>query len=416
MEYLPRALDHRLDTLLSALPAVAIDGAKGVGKTATAMQRASTVIRLDDRVQVPLIEADPNLLDLPAGTVLLDEWQLAPYVWDSVRRRVDDGAPPGRFLMTGSATPVSERGTHSGAGRIVSLRMRPMALFERGVTTPTVSLSELLSGDVDAVSGEGEFRLKDYVATICRSGFPGIARLNGDMSQEQLDSYIARIIDRDLPANGVEVRRPETLRRWMTAYAAVTSTTTQYSKILDASTSGDGSQPAKDTTIVYRDHLSAIWILDPVPGWIPANNPLKRLTQAPKHQLADPALAARLLGLNERTLLQPRGQHMLGPLFEALAVLTVRVAADAVRARVSHLREKGGEREIDLIVEGANGELLAIEVKLAQAVDDHDVRHLLWLRDRLSGADVQLMVINAGPRAYRRQDGVVVVPLDLLGA
>ncbi|MGL4831291.1 MAG: DUF4143 domain-containing protein, partial [Propionibacteriaceae bacterium] len=189
-----------------------------------------------------------------------------------------------------------------------------------------------------------------------------------------------------------------------------------YSKLLDATTGGDGTQPAKTTTMAYREHLSRLWLLDPVPGWLPANNSIKRLQQAPKHQLADPGLAARLLGLTEATLTGPAGVHMLGPLFESLVALGVRVAAQAAEARVSHLRLLGGDREIDLIVEGPEGQVLAIEVKLAGAVDDSDVRHLLWLRDQIPDRIVDLVVITTGPAAYRRTDGVAVVPLALLGA
>lgn len=231
-----------------------------------------------------------------------------------------------------------------------------------------------------------------------------------------LDSYLQRVIDRDLPDQGFEVRRPETLRRWLAAYAAASSTTTSYSKILDATTGGEGSQPAKTTTIAYREHLSRVWLLDPLPGWIPANSPLKRLQQAPKHQLADPALAARLLGLTEASLPGPSGAHMLGPLFESLACLSVRVGAQAAGARVSHFRLSGGDREIDFIVEGPDGQVLAIEVKLARSVEDADVRHLLWLRQQIPDRIVDLVVINTGPAAYRRPDGVAVIPLAMLKA
>nr|WP_277626511.1 DUF4143 domain-containing protein [Arsenicicoccus piscis] len=162
------------------------------------------------------------------------------------------------------------------------------------------------------------------------------------------------------------------------------------------------------------DQLTRLWLLDPVPGWLPAGTPLKRLQQAPKHQLADPALAARLLGLSAETLVGA-GASMLGPLFESLVALDVRVAAQAADARMSHLRLRGGDREIDLIVEGPDGQVLAIEVKLASAVNDSDVRHLLWLRDQLPDRVVDLLVINTGTRAYRRPDGVAVVPLGLLG-
>ncbi len=231
-----------------------------------------------------------------------------------------------------------------------------------------------------------------------------------------LDAYLQRVVDRDLPDLGLRVRRPETLHRWLTAYAAASSTSTSYAQILDATTAGDGMQPAKTTTIAYRDHLTALWLLDPVPGWSSSRRPLTRLQQTPKHQLADPALAARLLNLSARTLGGPVGAGMAGPLFESLATLTVRVAAQAAEAKVGHLRTRSGDHEIDLVVEGADGQVLGVEVKLSATVHDSDVRHLHWLRGQLSDDVVDAMVITTGTSAYRRRDGVAVVPLALLGA
>lgn len=415
MNYLPRTLDAELDELLPIAPAIAIDGPKGVGKTATARRRAATTWTLDNPDQRRIAAADFELASAPKGTLLIDEWQRLPEVWDAVRRRVDDGAAPGSFLLTGSATPMGAAGTHSGAGRILSLRLRPMGLHERGLSETTVSLAGLLRGQ-GAVEGESLLRLPDYAEAIVSSGFPGIMQAHPRLRPGMLDAYLHRIIDREIPDLGARVRRPETLRRWLASYAAASSLTTSYSRILDATTGGDGAQPASTTTITYRDLLTQIWILDPIPGWLPVNNAFKRSQQAPKHQLADPALAARLLNLSADALLGAAGAHMMGQLFESLAALTVRVAAQAAGARVLHLRYDGGRREVDLIVEGPDGQIVAIEVKLAAAIDDPDVRHLMWLRGQVPDRVADLVVINAGQAAYRRSDGVAVVPLALLGA
>jgi len=370
---------------------------------------------LDDPAQRALVEADPTFAGAPAGTLLIDEWQRLPAVWDSVRRRVDDGAPAGRFLLTGSATPAAGIDTHTGAGRILSIRMRPMALHERGMQ-PTVSLATLIAGENAPIIGSTTATARDYFSAIESSGFPGIASQPDRLRRGLLDAYLQHVIDRDLPERGMAVRRPETLRRWLAAYAAASSTSAAYSRILDATTAGDGSQPAKTTTIHYRDQLTALWLLDPVPGWSPSRSPLTRLQQAPKHQLADPALAARLLGLSARALATGVGAHMAGPLFESLATLTVRVGAQAAESRVGHLRTRNGDHEIDLIVQGPDGQVLGIEVKLAATVNDADVRHLRWLRQQLPQDVVDLVIVTTGTTAYRRPDGVAVVPLALLGA
>lgn len=408
-------MDRELDELLAVAPAVAIDGPKGVGKTDTALRRAAAAWFLDDPAQRGIAQADFGLATVPSGTFLLDEWQHVPQVWDAVRRQVDSGATPGRFLLTGSATPVDAAGTHSGAGRILSLRMRPMGLHERGAVNPTVSLAGLLGGGQQDIAGSSAFTLPDYADAIVNSGFPGIMNAPGRLRRGLLDAYLLRVVDRDLADRGFAVRRPETFRRWLGAYAAASSTTTAYSRLLDATTGGDGGQPAKTTTITYRDHLTQLWLLDPVPGWTPANNPIRRLQQAPKHHLADPALAARLLDLSAETLLRPAGAHMAGPLFESLVTLGVRVLAQAAEATVSHLRLGGGDREVDLVVQGRDGQVLGMEVKLAPAVSDSDVRHLRWLRDQIPDRVVDLVVVTTGPVAYRRRDGVAVVPLALLG-
>lgn len=415
MDYRQRTIDDELDVLLPVAPAIALDGPKGVGKTGTAQRRASTTWFLDDAAQREVARADFALSTPPPGTLLLDEWQRLPQVWDSVRRQVDAGAPPGRFLLTGSATPVDVGGTHSGAGRILSLRMRPMGLHERGLVEPTVSLTGLLAGARQPISGNTTFALGDYADAVVSSGFPGVMNAAERLRRGLLDAYLERIIDRDLPDHGLAVRRPETLRRWLAAYAAATSTMTTYSNILDATTGGDGAQPAKTTTVAYRDHLTQLWLLDPVPGWIPANNPIRRLQQAPKHHLADPALAARLLNLSATALLGSSGAHMAGPLFESLVTLGVRVLAQAEQATVSHLRITGGAHEVDLIVTGNDGQILGIEVKLAPTVTDSDVRHLKWLREQIPDRVVDLAVITTGTTAYRRSDGIAVIPLALLG-
>ncbi|RBP64954.1 hypothetical protein DFO66_10560 [Brevibacterium sanguinis] len=415
MVYLQRTIDSELDELLPHAPAIAIDGPKGVGKTDTALRRAHAVWNLDDPAQRDIIQADFALNSLPEGTVLFDEWQKLPQVWDSVRRQVDAKAPPGRFILTGSATPVDSAGTHSGAGRILSLRMRPMGLHERDLSTPTVSLTDLLADSAAPINGSSDLGLPDYAEAIAASGFPGIMTTPPRLRRGLLAAYVQRIIDQDLPEQGLTVRRPETLRRWLAAYAAASSTTTAYSRLLDATTGGDGAQPSKPTTIAYRDHLSQLWLLDPVPGWASTNSPIRRLQLAPKHHLADPALAMTLLNLSASSLLTPAGAHMAGPLFESLVTLTVRVIAQAAEATVSHLRVRGGDHEVDLVVQGPDGRIVGIEIKLAPEVTDSDVRHLKWLRGEVPDRVADLVVVTTGTTAYRRADGIAVVPLALLG-
>ena len=406
----------------SSLPAVAIIGAKGVGKTATATRRATTVHALDDPAQRSVAHADPARLLDSVPPILFDEWQYLPECWDLVRRAVDAGADPGRFLLTGSASPEGVE-THSGAGRIVSIRMRPLALSERGVEQPSVSLRELLDGERPPVEGRTDLRVEDYVQEILHSGFPGMRHLSSRPLRAQLDGYLDRIIDRDFPELGHPIRNPAALRRWMTAYAAASSTTASFETIRDAATGGEGEKPAKTTTQPYRDVLERLWVLDPVAAWMPTRNRIRRLSSPPKHQLADPALAARLLGLDADALLSggevgppiPRDGTLLGALFESLCTLSLRVYAQASEVRVFHLRTSGGEHEVDLIIEREDGRVLAVEFKLARDIGSDDVRHLNWLARQLGDSLIDTVVLTTGEEAYRRPDGIAVIPAALIG-
>ena len=422
MAYRRRIIDEALDELFPDLAAIALEGAKGVGKTATATQRASTVLSLNNPNEHAALAGNLDLVTQVPPPVLIDEWQLEPSVWDRVRRAVDDDSTGGRFLLAGSAGVAPGVRIHSGAGRIVSMAMRPMAFSERGVHDPTVSLRALLDGESEEISGTSDMDVPAYADEILRSGFPGIRDLPERARQLQLDSYVARIVERELPENGVSVRRPGALRAWLAAYAAATATNAAYSTILDAATPGEGDKPARQTATAYREHLQRIFVLDPLEAWIPTFAPLKRLTYTPKHHLVDPAIAARLVGIDKAGLLRGQGNRIsaatgtwLGALFESLVTQSVRVYADAANARVGHLRTKNGDHEIDLIVEGENRSCIAIEAKLANTVDDHDVTHLNWLHRQIGDRLVDRIVVYTGRFAYRRPDGVAAIPLALLG-
>ncbi|MFP5335927.1 MAG: ATP-binding protein [Actinomycetes bacterium] len=419
--YVPRVVDKELDELLRGLPALSLEGPKAVGKTATAHIRAATTYRLDSPEELAVTRADPARLLVGPEPILIDEWQQYPPSWDLVRRAVDDNPSPGRFILTGSASPTGAP-THSGAGRIVPIRMRPLALAERAVAT-SVSLAELLSGQRPTISGSSGMSLRDYVDEILASGFPALRGLPDRALRAQLDGYLQRVIDREFPEQGMTVRHPDTLRAWMRAYAAATSTTASFEVIRDAATPGVGTKPAKTTTLPWRDILTRLWILEPVPAWLPTNNRFRELASADKHHLADPALAARLLNVTAGSLLAgeskgpqiPRDGTLLGALFESLVALNLRVYAQSAEAEVRHMRTHRGDHEIDLIVVGRDGGVVAVEVKLSATADDHDVTHLTWLAERLGDDLRDSVVVTTGTHAYRRPDGIAVVPAALLG-
>jgi predicted AAA+ superfamily ATPase len=351
--------------------------------------------------------------------VLIDEWQLFGALWDKVRRAVDAGAAAGQFLLTGSSSPEGA-GSHSGAGRIVSLRMRPMSLAER-IPGGAVSLTKLLEGGRPPVSGRTDVSLEDYVEEILRSGFPDIRTYSGRALRDQLDAYVSRVVDRDFPELGHTVRDRERLLAWMRAYGSATATATSWEKIRNAATAGQMKKPSRTATGPYREVLERLFVLDMVPGWRPRNH-LGRLALSPKHHLADPALAARLVGVSKEALLdgsapgpiEPKDGAFLGALFESLLTLSVRVYAQAAEARVHHFRTHRGEHEVDLVVERQDGKVIAIEVKLAETPEEPAVKHLRWLEDRFGDDVLDSIVITTGKEAYRREDGIAVVPAALL--
>lgn len=425
-DYSMRIVDTELGELLADLSAVSLDGPRGVGKTTTALQRANTVFKLDDPGALEALAADPQRLTDSQGLTVIDEWQLYPPSWDVVRRAVDADGRPGRFILTGSASP-STRPTHSGAGRIVSVRMRPMSLVERWwnpvFQAPTVSLSSLLTGSLPEIGGNTEAGLDDYVEAITTGGFPGMPHASRRGTRAALNGYVSRIIDTDFADAGRSIRNPGALKRWMTAYAAASSTTASYEVIRDAATSGQGDKPSRQSTAPYNDTLERLWVLDPVPAWLPTRNRLAKLTSGPKHQLADPALAVALLGISADALVDgqtagppmARDGSLLGHLFESLMALNLRVYAQASEASVSHFRKQGNTREIDFIVARPDDRIVAIETKLSRTVSSKDVRHLNWLRDEIGGDLLDAAIITTGPSAYRRNDGIAVIPAALLG-
>lgn len=420
--YQARVIESELKELAAELPAIAIDGAKGVGKTATALQFAHTVRNLEEPGERLAVEAAPRTALEGQAPILIDEWQLVPIVWNEVRRHVDAGAEAGRYLLTGSASPENVT-THSGAGRIVSLHMRPMSLVERTPQLATVSLRDFLDSKDPKIAGRTEWTTPDYAQEVLRSGFPGLRGYTDRALHAQISGYLERIVDREFAQLEYRLRKPESLRRWMTAYAAATATTTSFDKIRAVSADESGKVQPVASTLPYRDVLSRLWILDPIPAWQPWTASVPRLGVKDKHHLVDPALAASLLGASsavlvagkERTPLPVAGSTLLGRLFESLVTQSIRVYAQSAQARVFHLRTHSGDREVDLIVERPGGGVLGIEVKLKPAIEDRDVRDLLWLRDQIGDEWIGGVVINTGPSAYLRKDGIAVLPAILMG-
>ena len=251
------------------------------------------------------------------------------------------------------------------------------------------------------------------------SGFPQARQLSDRARGLWLDDYIERVITHDFSEQGHRIRQPELLR----GYASATGSSTTFSEIGASLDPGAAVGPTRKTSIVYRDVLSSLYLLDQVDAYLPSKKLLVRSALAPKHFLADPALAARLLNLNEPKLMSAGepgvsngDRTRLGDFFEALVALSLQTYAAANDAQLSHFRDHDGQREVDFIIHRGDGEAVGVEVKLKSSITDRDVRHLRWLKKSLPDQIVDLVVINAGTHAYRRHDGVAVIPLAMLTA
>lgn len=421
-DYKRRIVDDAIDELFPSFAAISIDGARAIGKTSTGRERAKTILDLDLPEVRELVQADPKYLARADTPVLIDEWQHVPEVWDRVRRLVDNDSSGGRFILAGSAAPVGAN-LHSGAGRIIRFRMRPLSIAERDLATPTVSVRDLLSASTPDIQGSSQVELSDYVREIVASGFPQARQMSDRARGVWLDDYIERVITHDFTEQGHRIRRPELLRGWLRGYASATASSTTFTKIGASLDPGEPAGPTKATSIAYREVLSSLYLLDQVDAWSPAQKLSSRAALAPKHFLADPALAVRLLGLNEAKLMSAAApatsngdRTRLGDFFEAIVALSLQTYAQVNDAQLSHFRDHDGRHEIDFIIHRGHAEAVGVEVKLKAAITDNDVRHLLWLKESLPDQIVDLVVIYTGTHAYRRQDGVAVVPLALLTA
>jgi predicted AAA+ superfamily ATPase len=392
-----------------------IEGPKACGKTATARHVASSEVLFDvDPNARQAVAADPALvLDGPTPR-LLDEWQIEPDIWNHVRRAVDDRKLPGQFILTGSAVPADDVTRHTGAGRIVRLRMRPMSLFEAGRSSGRISLADLLDGRIDAVADPG-LTVKDLAEEVAIGGWPGLRDRRVPDVLRALRDYLGEIARVDVGRVDATRRDPARVTRLLRSLARNVATHAAATTL--AGDTGGADEPLKDDTV--RDYLAALerlMVVEDQPAWAPHLRSKHRLRTAPKRHFADPSLAVAALGATPERLLQEI--NLLGFLFESLVVRDLRVYAQASDAHVLQYRDSGG-LEVDAIVEAPDGRWMAFEVKLGQRQVDEAAASLLRFADRIDtercGRPALLGVIVATGYGYRREDGVAVLPIGALG-
>ena len=413
--YTPRVVDAQVRAGLAALPAVVLEGSRACGKTSTGRQHASSEVMFGSSLSArQAAQVDPAGLLAGPEPRLLDEWQLAPEVWNQVRAAADEGRRTGRFILTGSASPADDVTRHTGTGRVTRIRMRPMSLFESGMSTGEVSLGDLFVEDA-AAAVESPVGIRDLVEAACRGGWPATMGMDLASAQDYAVSYLEETCRADLPQLGGPARDPSGVERLLRSLARNVSTEVS-ERTLAADTGGE--RPLDRRTVgAYLDSLRRLFVVEDVPAWSAELRSRARLRQSPKRHLADPSLAAAALHAGPERLMEDF--PTLGLLFESLAVRDLRVYAQSVRARLAHYRDSN-ELEVDAIIERSDGAWIAAEIKLGgQDAIDTAAASLLKLRsvvdERHVGEPANLVVVTAAGYGYRRADGVFVVPLATLG-
>ncbi|WP_419947314.1 ATP-binding protein [Candidatus Poriferisodalis sp.] len=420
--YMARVVDPQIGGKLRSVPVVLIEGARGCGKTTASRQFAASEVLFDED-EAARGHAAQGTLPLLEGPhpMLLDEWPLVPGLWDRVRRAGDRLGQPGRFILSASAQPTDYVVRHSGAGRMGRVKMRPMSLWESGVSAGSVSLRGLFDSGSEAeyrpapvggVSGADE--LRSVIDWLLRGGWPLTQAMAPRDAQEFARDYLDEVCRVDVPkASGIS-HSARSVRRLLASLARNSSSEASTKTLLWDM--GAESPAARQTVSAYLDALSAIFVYESQPAWNPRLMSRTPLRRSPKHHLVDPSLAAAAVGANADALFEDRAA--LGLLFESMAVRDMRIYAQASRSTIFHYRDKSG-LEVDAVVERDDGRWIAAEVKLG-APDSVDAaaRSLLALSAKVdtsvSGPPAALMVVTSTGQPHMRADGVGVVPLNAL--
>lgn len=406
--YRRRHLDRLLDELLGELPALLLVGPRAAGKTTTALRRCRSVVRLDVPGQAAAFRADPDaVLAGLAEPVLIDEWQAAPEALSAVKRAVDVDPRPGRYLLTGSAFADVVGAGVAGTGRIVRVRMFGMTEREvLGAPDREPLLDRLARGEAPQV--RSELDLRGYLELALRGGFPEAVTLASENARRRwLEGYASQIAVRGV--SGIPgTRDPERMRRYLEAYALNSAGLAQARTIYEA------AGIDKKTATAYERLLENVFVIESLPAW--TSNRLKRLILAPKRFFLDAGLMTAILRADTGALL--RDGALLGRLFETFVVAQLRGELEVCRSqpRLFHLRQRDGQREIDVLAELAGGRVIACEIKAAAAVGRDDARHLAWLRDQLGERFIAGVVFHTGPSSFTLGERVQALPIEAIWA
>lgn len=414
-DYIPRFADAELTARLRATGAVLIEGPRGCGKTQTALRLAKSAVRLDrDRAAREAGLVNPALLLDGARPRLIDEWQLVKDVWNEVRGDVDDHPDDvGRYILAGSAVPSDDETRHTGSLRFTRLRMRPMSLAESGHSNGAVSLDSLFAGEQASAADPG-LDIRDLAERIVIGGWPALLRRAPTDAMVATQGYLDETSRVDLGRLDGPRRDPENVARVVRSLARNTGTQAA-ARTIAADVAGSEGPVDYHTVIDYNNALTRLFIVQDLPAWSPALRSRGALRSAATRHFVDPSLAAAALGAGPERLL--KDAETLGFLFESLVIRDLRIYGQAIGATVSHYREAKGV-EADAVLEMRDGRWAAVEVKLGQGDIEKAAASLVRIADHVDtdrhGAPKFLAVVTGWGYAYRRSDGVSVIPIGVL--
>lgn len=422
--YIPRIVDAQVERYLKVFGAVEIAGTKWCGKTWTALEHGASVRYVDKHLD--LAKADPSLMLAGERPHVVDEWQRVPAIWDAVRHEVDRvRATRGAFILTGSSTPVVKTGeegpVHSGAGRIGRVRMHPMSLSESGESTGDVSLRELFEGRFRPCTSEKD--TSGLVELACRGGWPEVIDLDAGSAQLIARDYLTAAFDVSIPSLGLE---SDIARRLVASIARNLGQATTYKTIISDMF---GSEEKPDEIVnenkirVYLEALKGMYLIEEVPGWVPPARDKRRFTIKPKRYLADPSLAAAILGMSSRSLMND--WQTFGLIFENLVIRDLSVYARSLNlldsVPVRYYRDDSG-LEADAVIQLADSRWAAFEIKVSEDKVPDGVASLKRLREKLLSnprsqtKEPSFMTVITGNGEFAREveEGIYVIPIRML--
>ena len=417
-KYLSRLCDTELQLALKSAGAVLIEGAKWCGKTSTANNAAKSVVYMQDADNTmsyqAMADTKPSLLLKGNNPRLIDEWQVAPVLWDAVRFEVDKRAERGLFILTGSAVPPENVTAHTGTGRISRMIMRPMSLFESLESNGQISLGALFNGKQKETEAISDLTIEQIAFLICRGGWPASIRQERETALRMARDYVEAIIHQDISRVDNIEKNPERVRLLLRSLARNISTVANYQTIKQDIEATDISISDK-TISTYINALRRIFVVEDINAWSPSLRSKTAIRTSEKRHFVDPSLATAVMRINPEGVLADF--EYFGFLFESLCTRDIRIYAQANDTDVFHYRDKTG-LEADLIIRQRNGKWAAIEIKLGNKQIEEAAQNLLTLRAKIDeekmGKDSFLMIVTGGQYAYQRNDGIWVVPIGCL--